>query len=408
MTISNPNREISYDNYVTWAKQQIEKDILSCSADYIINVNQQAFIDMLTTKYSVYFEVYYNTERLELESQQQKREVFHDAWGYEDYKVYTEYHFCLKYKYTGDIVALQIEPRCFHYSTMFRPTPINVVGDELQIRFIATEADTKKIQNLIGETKSNAFGNLDNNSGALWQMNQYNEHLPEEIRRIFNNIRSQRIKEHQVFLELGVSNLHKTAIEVPIIKKITPIPLMTESKEISYKLKEEIYRDILQHIYQIYKGYEKQTSTYRGKQEQELRDLIVPPLNSSFIGINSSGETFNKYGKTDIITKAPDNSNVFIAECKIWRGESQLSEAIDQLLKYVTWRDTQTALILFVKNLGITEIVEKAKNTIMHHRCFFSENGNGCGDSSFSYIFHTAEDDKCYIALELMLFHFPE
>ena len=135
MTISNPNREISYDNYVTWAKQQIEKDILSCSADYIINVNQQAFIDMLTTKYSVYFEVYYNTERLELESQQQKREVFHDAWGYEDYKVYTEYHFCLKYKYTGDIVALQIEPRCFHYSTMFRPTPINVVGDELFLEF---------------------------------------------------------------------------------------------------------------------------------------------------------------------------------------------------------------------------------------------------------------------------------
>lgn len=408
MTISNPNREISYDNYVEWAKQQIEKDILSRPADYIMNVNQEAFIDMLTTEYSVHFEVYYNTERLELEGQQQKRKVFHDSWGYEEYKVYTEYHFCLKYKFTGDIVVLQIEPRCFHYSTLYRPTPINVVGDELQIRFIATEADTKKIQNLIGETKGNAFGNLDNNSGAIWQMNQYNEHLPGEIRRIFEKVRSQREKEHQVFLELGVSNLPKTAIEVPVIKKITPIPSMTENKEISYKLKEEIYRDILQHIYQIYKGYEKQVSTYRSKHEQELRDLILPPLNSTFIGMNSSGETFNRNGKTDIVTKAPDNSNVFIAECKIWRGESQLSEAIDQLLKYVTWRDTQTALILFVKHSGIKDIVEKAKNTIMHHRCYFSGGGNGCGESSFSYTFHTAEDEKCHIALELMIFHFPE
>ena len=408
MTISKPNREITYDSYVAWAKQQIERDILSRPADYIMNVNQEAFIEMLTTAYSVHFEVYYNTERLELESQQQKRKVFHDAWGYEEYKVYTEYHFCLKYKFTGDIVVLQIEPRCFHYSSLYRPTPIDVIGDELQIRFVATEADTKKIQSLIDETKGNALGNLDNNGGAQWQMSQYNEHLPREIRRIFEKVRSQREKEHQVFLELGVSNLSPKNIEVPVIKKVVPIPSMTGSKEISYKLKEEIYRDILQHIYQLYKGYEKHVSTYRGKHEQDLRDLILPPLNSTFIGMNSSGETFNKNGKTDIITKAPDNSNVFIAECKIWRGEVQLSEAIDQLLKYVTWRDTQTALILFVKNSGIKEIVEKAKNTMIQHRCFFSRCGNGCGESSFSYIFHTSEDEKCHIALELMIFHFPE
>ena len=155
MTISKPNREIPFDNYVAWAKQEIERDIMSRPAEYIMNVNEEAFIEMLTTSYSVHFKVYYNTERLELEGQQQKRKVFHDTWGYEDIKVFTEYHFCLKYKFTGDIVVLQIEPRCFHYSTLYKPTPIVVVGDELLIRFIATEANTKKIQNLIDETKGN-------------------------------------------------------------------------------------------------------------------------------------------------------------------------------------------------------------------------------------------------------------
>ena len=66
-------------------------------------------------------------------------------------------------------------------------------------------------------------------------------------------------------------------------------------------------------------------------------------------------------GKTDIITKAPDNSSIFIAECKVWRGEKVFMEAIDQLLGYVTWRDTRTAIILFVKKGEISDVIEKAR-----------------------------------------------
>lgn len=408
MVIQNPNREIPYNRYESRVKEQVEKEIKSLSGDYIMGVNEDSFINMMTEKYEVHFEVYYGTERLELEGQNEEMDVAsYDTWGHVKYRVYTKYYFCLKYKFTGNIDVLKIEPRCYQNSTKYNPTPIEVFGDELRIRFVAYEMDKQKIQKLIGETKANAFCNLEGNGGVIWQMNQFNEKLPQRIRKIFDQVKAQRIKERQVLLDLGVVSSPNASIEVPVIKKIATIPSMTETKEINYNLKQEVCRLILQHIYSLYKGYEKQPSTYMGKHEENLRDLVLPSLNAAFVGMNTSGETFNRSGKTDIITKAPDNSNVFIAECKIWRGEKQLSEAIDQLLSYVTWRDTQTALIVFVKNSEIIEIVEKAKNVLRQHNCYLSK-GKDNGESCFSYTFHTMEDEKCKIALELMIFHFPE
>ena len=49
---------------------------------------------------------------------------------------------------------------------------------------------------------------------------------------------------------------------------------------------------------------------------------------------------FNNLGHTDIIVRE-DNANLFIAECKIWHGQKQFTDAIDQLFGYVTWRDTE-------------------------------------------------------------------
>lgn len=231
--------------------------------------------------------------------------------------------------------------------------------------------------------------------------------MPLEVKRIFEKVKAEKGNENRVLAVLGVVNRSSAAIEVPIIKKIVPTPQLVHNNKVAYNINEDMYRDILKHIYTLCKDYEQHESVYKGKREEDLRDLIVPSLNSVFIGSNSSAETFNRTGKTDIITKAPDGSNVFIAECKIWRGEKMFLEAIDQLLGYVTWRDTRTALILFVKNSGITEIIEKAKSTIPQHTCYINYKVQ-TGESSFSYIFHTKDDVQSQIALELMIFHYPE
>lgn len=410
MRIDKPNEEIPVREYVARKLHNIENEIKNLDNLYIMNVNQEEYVNMLIAKHTVSFEVYYLTERLYLEGKQEKQEYV-DEWpglyGRSMIRTYTEYDFCLKYKFTGDINVLRIRPECFSFSTLYNPIPIDVIGDELLIRFSSRDIDTKAVQKQIGEIKGNEFGNLDNQGGAKWHINLFNERLPQEIKKIFERVKAEKEREHRVLIELGVVNLPSAVIEVPVIKKIVPTPSLIEDKKVAYHINDGIYKDILKHIYSLCKEYERHESIYKGKHEEELRDLIVPSLNSVFIGTSSSGETFNRKGKTDIITKAPDNSNVFIAECKVWRGEKLFSEAIDQLLGYVTWRDTRTALILFVKNSGIIDVIEKAKLTIAQHVCCVGYKGQA-EESSFSYIFHTKGDSQSHIVLELMIFHYPE
>src|SRR4029077_3780088 len=64
---------------------------------------------------------------------------------------------------------------------------------------------------------------------------------------------------------------------------------------------------------------------------------------------DAAGETFNFQSKTDILIRK-DGKNVFIAECKFWKGEKAFGETLDQLLSYLSWRDTKTAVVLFNRN----------------------------------------------------------
>lgn len=410
MRIYKPNEEIPVREYVARKLHDIENEIKNLDNVYIMNVNQEEYVNMQVAKHTVSFEIYYLTERLYLEEKQEKQEYVEEwpgFYGRNIIRTYTEYHFCLKYKFTGDIEVLRVKPECFKSSTLYNPIPIDVIDDELLIRFSSRDIDTKIIQKQISEIKGNEFGNLDNQSGALWHINLYNERLPQEIKKIFERVKAEKEKEHRVLVELGVVNLPSLAIEVPVVKKIVPTPCLIENKTVAYHINDDVYKEILKHIYTLCKEYERHESIYKGKHEEDLRDLIVPSLNSVFIGANSVAETFNRKGKTDIITKAPDNSNVFIAECKVWRGEKLFLEAIDQLLGYITWRDTRTALILFVRNSGVIDVIEKAKSTITQHACYAGYKGQ-TEDSSFSYIYHTKDDPQSHIALELMIFHYPD
>ncbi|MER7149859.1 hypothetical protein [Streptomyces lydicus] len=68
------------------------------------------------------------------------------------------------------------------------------------------------------------------------------------------------------------------------------------------------------------------------------------------------GEVFNNTGKTDISIRSADR-HVFIGECKIWKSPQGITEALDQLLKYLTWRDTKAALVLFIRSGTPSDVI---------------------------------------------------
>ncbi|MFL9483439.1 hypothetical protein ACI6Q2_11730 [Chitinophagaceae bacterium LWZ2-11] len=82
--------------------------------------------------------------------------------------------------------------------------------------------------------------------------------------------------------------------------------------------------------------------------EEQYGDLLASHLASFSKEYFVNGEVLNRRGKTDILVSDTNGNNHFIAECKLWKGEKYLLNAIEQLLEnYVNWRDTKAAILLF-------------------------------------------------------------
>lgn len=133
-------------------------------------------------------------------------------------------------------------------------------------------------------------------------------------------------------------------------------------------LSEADYEEAIRVISNSCRQLERSPTTTLRLDEEERRDLLLVALNSQFEG-QAGGEVFNGAGKTDILLRV-DNRNVFIAECKIWRGPKAFRQAIDQLLGYLVWRDTKGAIVLFIQAKAATDVISKASNALAEHpRC---------------------------------------
>jgi hypothetical protein len=146
---------------------------------------------------------------------------------------------------------------------------------------------------------------------------------------------------------------------------------------------------------------ERSPRTFAKLKEEEIRDHFLLQLNGHYEG-SANGETFNAEGKTDILVR-DGNRNVFIAECKIWSGSKKFIEAIDQLLGYLTWRDTKSAIIIFSRNRNFTAVIEEIKDSVERH----VHKKRGPVDeaqSRFRYIFGNPNDHNREIIVTVMAF----
>lgn len=110
---------------------------------------------------------------------------------------------------------------------------------------------------------------------------------------------------------------------------------------------------------------ERNPKVFHSAGENLIRDHFLVQLNGQYDG-GATGETFNANGRTDIVVK-DGSMHLFIAECKIWHGEKEFLEAIDQLFEYLTWRDCKAAIIVFSRNRDTTAVIETIKTAIAKH-----------------------------------------
>jgi hypothetical protein len=170
-------------------------------------------------------------------------------------------------------------------------------------------------------------------------------------------------------------------------------------------LSRDDYEHILSVIQNMAQVMERSPSAFATIDEESLRSHFLVQLNGHYEG-QATGETFNYEGKTDILIRA-QGKNIFIAECKYWGGPKKLTETIDQLLGYSSWRDTKVAVIIFNRNKNLSKVLESIPQTVELHPCYKRFIGI-MSETNFRYIFSHRDDQNREMILSLLVFDVPE
>jgi DNA-binding response OmpR family regulator len=164
------------------------------------------------------------------------------------------------------------------------------------------------------------------------------------------------------------------------------------------------YEHILEIIQNMGQVMERNPQSFAETEEEDLRNHFLVQLNGRYAG-NATGETFNYTGKTDILIRARDR-NLFIAECKFWKGPKGLLETIDQLLSCANWRDTKTAILLFNRSTTFSYVLSKIPEIAEAHACFKRKIGIE-RETVFRYIFRRPDDPERELLLTILAFDVP-
>ncbi|MBA3387229.1 MAG: hypothetical protein H0T95_11540 [Chthoniobacterales bacterium] len=241
---------------------------------------------------------------------------------------------------------------------------------------------------------------------------QHNSTIADKIRP-FIQARKQRILERRnVVASIGLPMKRRdeapTTYTLPgirrkpqiVMPRVTGAPFVPEPT-----LAEKEYEGILSIIRGMVSVMERSPTAFRHLREEDLRWHFLFQLNGQYEG-RATGETFNYKGKTDILIRENDR-NVFIAECKFWKGVGSLTDTIDQILdRYLHWRDTKAAILLFNRNKDFTNVIRQVPTTVAAHACFKRAAGHR-GETEWKFVFRNRDDINRELILSVLAFDVP-
>ncbi len=240
------------------------------------------------------------------------------------------------------------------------------------------------------------------------QVSAFNQNLPELIRQTVAS-RRERLARHENIAKL---------LDIPVTAKknapqVSPIPIAVHSPKplpVPPKsglrpepgIKDETYEEILHFIRHQGRTFERTPGTFAVHDEEGLRDIILAQLNGQFEG-KAAGEVFREKGKTDICIEQDDRA-AFVGECKLWKGSGSVTKALNQLMGYLTWRDSKAALIVFnSKNKNFSKIVEELPGTLNYHSLFVSD--LPCNErGEWRVVMRSAEDEGRRVTVHVFVF----
>lgn len=390
---------------------EIIAEIQHKDKDYILNINEEEYINYLHEKYDVE-NIYLLDEQIYITNLEKKIPAEQFPWDFNVYagkkynKPVIQYHI----PFIGDEKWLKSRATTF---LLWHPQA-EIKNKEIILEYILfSDSYVEKIKNDYMHELSNFKVQLQHINDDI---NLFKNNFNEKIKSIFLKRKEELIKTNCLMQMFDVpikknENVSET-FSIPIINKRKQIicePILDKNSIVQNvpegRLDDTTYLQILKVIDDMGKEFERLPSLYKDKDEETLRDHLLMLLQPNFNG-SATGETFNKKGKTDILLRY-ENNNVFVGECKFWKGRSVYLSTISQLLSYLTWRDSKVAVIIFVRQQTIMDILRKIEEYTPEHDNYVGKEAN-THESLFNYIFHLNGDKERKVKVAVMVYHLPE
>ena len=401
--------EVELDDYLKEVDLKIEQYVNKDSDNYIMNVNETEFINYIFSKIII------NPLQIEFDlmyMSNEERMILAEDFPSHRFDVYTgesypRQVFKFHIPFVGDSKLLKYipNPRLRWSQRIYSDN-----SEGFYFEIIECNETAEQIRNEAYSIVSKIRQQLENQNK---QIESFNNSIRNKIQNQFICRKEKIIKKNTLLEAIDIpikkNNNVSSTFSVPspqLREKIIPKPMVTEKSFVpDPTLDNETYKKILQMINDVGKQFERMPSIYAKKEEEHLRDHFLMILEPNFEG-SATGETFNKRGKTDILLRY-ENSNVFIGECKFWRGEKVYLSTISQLLSYLTWRDSKAAVIMFVTNKDFSSVVSIIKEVTKTHDNYLGY-VNNTDETWFNYRFHINEDKNREVKLAVMLYHIPK
>lgn len=266
--------------------------------------------------------------------------------------------------FTGDAELFRVRPVTFSLSL----PRAHIKKNELEFSFINRSFEQQPLKKAIDERITSIKGALADQKPTV---DDFNSNLRSILLSAINKRREAILKRKELAGLIGIPMKSRSDVAstytVPTVRKKLPVqkPQVSSAPfQPDPTLALEHYENIVSLLCSVARGMEYSPELFKGKGEEDLRTLFLIQLHAQYESVG--GETFNGSGKTDILIRH-EAGNLFIAECKIWRGAKEFNAAIDQLLGYVTWRDTKTALLIFCMNKDCTAVQKQLETLVQSH-----------------------------------------
>lgn len=308
--------------------------------------------------------------------------------------------------FTGDAEMFSVRPSSF---TTNSPRAQISNNNILKIFIQGTDLTSDRVKSAISDTISSIEGYL---RAQRNDVSPFNDQIVDVAREKIVSRRKRLLRDRDLVSSLGFELKHRensaqTYAQSEIRRRV--IPKMPMATTAPYAPEPALSSDDFEHILSIVASMaevmERSPSAFELMNEEAIRTHFLVQLNGHYEG-QATGETFNFNGKTDILIRV-NGKNIFIAECKFWNGPKALTETVDQLLGYASWRDTKVAILVFSRQKSFTHVLEAIPKAIEEHPNCKRTIGKK-SDTTFRYCFSHRDDPNRELVLAAMAFNVPK